>query len=349
MLDLPRPVLDYIHTLIIESRSPAYLLIEKNGRLSDWGGNLVAYGITDLQKGQYVEERLFFLQGLLPLDDSPMVLPRIQTEYGLCADIHIFPGDEEDWVLLLDATLDEIERRLVQQKGNELSLIREKQSKLLNQYLGKNVAESLAQGGLTLQQEGERRDVTIMFADICGFTPYSEKKSPEVVFRTLNLYLPAMIQPILDEAGMVDKLIGDAVMGIFGVLPSSESPPKLAIKAALRMIEGVSDVSKILQAENGSTFKIGIGIASGSVALGILGSKDRRTFTAIGHHVNLAARLESQARPSEILIDENTFKKLDEMQTFFSETTLFLKGIAAPLPTYSWVVKGRSVNVKKNP
>ena len=339
MLNLPRPVLDYIYSLSVENRSAAYLLIEKDGGLSDWGGELKVYGITNLQKGERIEEKLFFLQGLLPLEDSPMFLPYIKTEYGLSANIHIFPGDEGDWVLLLDATLDEMQQSAVQQKGNELSLIKEKQSKLLNQYLGKNVAESLAQGVLTLHQEGERKHVTILFADIRGFTPYSEKNAPEIVFKTLNLYLPAMIQPILDEAGMVDKLIGDAVMGIFGVLPTRESAPKQAIKAALGMMAGVSDVSKRLQADNGSTFKIGIGIASGPVALGILGSKDRRTFTAIGHHVNLAARLEGQARSGEILIDRNTFEKLDNMQTFFSAITLSFKGIAEPLPTYSWLVK----------
>lgn len=338
MVDLPRPVLDYLHAITVESRSLAYLLIEKEGRLSDWGGNLDAYGIVNLQKGEFIEEKVFFLQGLLPLEGSPLFLPCMKTGYGLSTDIHIFPGEEGDWVLLLDATSDEIRQQVVQQKGNELSLVREKQSKILNQYLGKNVAESLAQGVLTLQQEGERKDVTILFADIRGFTSYSEKKSPEDVFKTLNVYLPAMLQPILDEAGMVDKLIGDAVMAIFGVLPASEAPPKLATKAALRMIEAVSKVSKGLETDKGTTFKIGIGIASGPVALGILGSKDRRTFTAIGHHVNLAARLESQARPREILIDQNTFEKIDEMQRYFSAITLAFKGIAEPTQVYSWLV-----------
>jgi adenylate cyclase len=133
-----------------------------------------------------------------------------------------------------------------------------------------------------------------LFADIHGFTSYSEEQPPEEVFKTLNLYLPAMIQPVLNEAGMVDKLIGDAVMGIFGVLPARESPPKHAIKAALQMSEAVNNVSKMRQTDNEITLKIGIGIASSPVALGILGSKDRRTFTAIGHHVNLAARMKSQ-------------------------------------------------------
>lgn len=339
MLKFPRPIQEHLCTIAVDIRSPAYLLIEKNGYLLDWGGKLAAYGITDLQKGQNVEEKVFFLQGLFPLDGSPLLLQCIQMEEGISADIHIFSTDEKVWVLLLDATFNELQRSIFQQKGNDLSLLQEKQSKLLNQYLGKDVAASLSQGIFTRNQTGDRANVTILFADIRGFTSYSEKTPPEEVFKILNLYLPAMIQPILDEAGIVDKLIGDAVMGIFGVLSATESPPKQAIKSAFQMIEAVNAISKILQTDNDSTFKIGIGIASGPVALGILGSRDRRTFTAIGHHVNLAARLEGQARSSEILVDQNTFEKLEDMQESFSENTLSFKGIAEPLLTYSCLVK----------
>lgn len=339
MLELPRPILHYLHNLTVEDRSLAYLFVEKNGRLSAWGGKLEIYGITNLQAGENIEEKVFCLQGLLPLEGEPLVLSCIKMEDGASADIHIFPSDVGDWVLLLDATLEELRQSIVQQKGNELSLIREKQSKLLNQYLGKDVAENLAQRGLTLDLKGERRHVTIMFADICGFTPYSEKHSPEAVFKTLNSYLPAMIEPILEEEGMVDKLIGDAVMGIFGVLPAKESPPQHAIRAALRMIEAVREVNQALKMDRRSSFKISIGIASGPVSLGILGSKDRKTFTAIGHHVNLAARLEGQARPSEILIDHNTFENIEDMQHNFFGATLFFKGIAEAIQTYSWVVR----------
>ncbi len=339
MIDFPRQILDYIQQIIVEIRSPAYLFIAKDGHLLDWGGSLETYGIINLEKGQQIETKVFCLQGLLPLDNFPIFLQCIEMQDNIYADIHMFSGNQGDWVLLLDATLNQVRQSAVQQKGNELSLVREKQSKILAQYLGKDVAESLAQGEFTLAQKGERSEVSILFADIRGFTSYSEKQPPEKVFKTLNLYLPAMIQPVLDEAGMVDKLIGDAVMGIFGVLPATDSPPKQAIKAALQMIEAVNNVSKMQQDGNEINLKIGVGIATGPVALGILGSKDRRTFTAIGHHVNLAARMESQASPDEILVDENTFAKIDDFQTFFSTVALSFKGIAQPLPTYSWLVK----------
>jgi len=122
MLEFPPTVFDYIYSQTIESRSPAYLLVAKDGRLADWGGKLEAYGITGLQKGEYALEQVCFLKGLLPLDGTPLFLPCVQVESSLPADIHIFPGDEGDWVLLLDATAEEIQRRQFQQKACELSL-----------------------------------------------------------------------------------------------------------------------------------------------------------------------------------------------------------------------------------
>ena len=130
MLDLPDAVFDYIYSILVNSRSPAYLFVRKDGSLSSWGGKLAQYGFRNLQKGEYIGKQVFFLEGLLPLDDFSIFLPCIKTDYGICADIHLFPGDDGDWVLLLDATLEENQRSLIQQKGNELSLLQEKKSKL---------------------------------------------------------------------------------------------------------------------------------------------------------------------------------------------------------------------------
>ena len=339
MLDLPSPIINYLHSLTFENRSPAYLLVDKNGCLSEWGGKLAAYGITNLQKGQYVTEQLFFLEGLLPGDDFPIFLPCIKTEYGRCADLHILPADEGDWVLLLDATLEEIQHSLIQQQGNDLSLLRQEQARILNQDLGRDIPEDLAPDLFKLHERGERKDVTILFAHIWGLSAYSEEHPPEVVFRMLNLCFTNTLQQILDEAGLVDKIVGDLVTAFFGVVPASGSSRDRAVKAALRMIEAVRDIGKISGVNHGSKLDISIGIASGPVALGILGGRLHRTFNAIGYHVNLAARLESQARPSEILIDENTFNQTGNiLQQNFAPASLLLQGIADPIRIYSWLV-----------
>ncbi len=132
MLDLPSQVLDYIGTHILEIRSPAYLLV-KQGCLVEWGGKLAGYGVTNLQAGNYVGEQVFFLEGLLPLDDCDLFLSCVQTEYGICADIHIFSGNQGDWVLILDATLDKTQRRSIQQQRNELGLLQEKARRSIKQ------------------------------------------------------------------------------------------------------------------------------------------------------------------------------------------------------------------------
>lgn len=337
MLDLPSPILNYIHTLTVENRSPAYLLVEKDGRLSDWGGKLEAYGVNDLQKGENIEKQVFFLEGLFPLNDSPIHIPCMKTEYGLSADVHLVPGEERDWVLLLDATLEESQHRLMQQQGNELNLLREEHYKILNQYLGKDITP-LPQAALTLQERGERRDITILSIHICGLTSYSENNPPEMVFQILNLYIPIMLQILVDEAGIVNKITGDVITAFFGVISSTGCPKNQAIKAARGMIEAIAEIGEARQGELGLTLEIGIGVASGPVTVGILGSKSSRMLTAIGYYINLAAYLENQARPGEILIDENTFQELDEMKKYFLENILLLKGITEPIRTYSCLV-----------
>lgn len=133
MLDIPDTVVNYILNYLIEARSLAYLLVNKDGSLLAWGGKLAAYGITNLRQGESVGEQVFFLEGLLPLDDIPLFLPLIKTEYGICTDVHMFPSDEGDWVLLLDSTWDEKQLSIIQQSMNDFSLLQEKLTKIQNQ------------------------------------------------------------------------------------------------------------------------------------------------------------------------------------------------------------------------
>ncbi|WP_017316858.1 hypothetical protein [Mastigocladopsis repens] len=130
MLDVPVAVIAYLLNFMINKCSLAYVLVDKDGFLSACGGHLSVYGVTNLQEGKKVAQQIFFLEGLLPLNDFPLFLPCIRTEYGICADIHIFPSQEGDWVLLLDATWNEIHVGMVQQQVNNLSLLQEKSTKM---------------------------------------------------------------------------------------------------------------------------------------------------------------------------------------------------------------------------
>jgi len=129
MLDIPNSVITYLINFLTAERSLAYLLVNKDGSLLDWGGKLTEYGITNLTKGENIKEQVYFLEGLLPLDDTSLFLPFIKTEYGSCADVHIFPTEEGDWVLLLDSSCDQNALFATQQKVNEFSLLEEKLNK----------------------------------------------------------------------------------------------------------------------------------------------------------------------------------------------------------------------------
>ena len=125
MVALPSPVLEYLSSTLLIPRSPAYLRVDKDGRLFDWGGSLKTYGLVDLQQGEPVEEQILFLSGFFPLENTPVYLPSMKTEAGYPVDIHLISGTGEDWVLLLDATQEEERQQLLQQKTNELALLRQ--------------------------------------------------------------------------------------------------------------------------------------------------------------------------------------------------------------------------------
>ncbi len=122
MSNLPASVLDYLNRLASEQRSPAYFLSDRQGILVDWGGRTTLYGVSNLQAGLPAGEQVFFLEGLLPLETEGLTLPCLQTDSGRPADLHLFQTREGDCALLLDASADEIQQRLMQQKGNELNL-----------------------------------------------------------------------------------------------------------------------------------------------------------------------------------------------------------------------------------
>lgn len=125
-MDIPFSVSKYLINFMRETRSLAYIFVDKDGCLSSWGGKLTVYGVGKLQQGENASQQIFFLEGLLPLDDLPLFLPCIKTAYGICADIHLFPEKEGDWVLLLDATWDEMQIFKVQQEINSSRLMQRK-------------------------------------------------------------------------------------------------------------------------------------------------------------------------------------------------------------------------------
>lgn len=127
MKELPTPVRDFILTVTADTRSPAYLRVDGAGQLTDWGGEIETYGLSNLQKDVNAGERVFFIAGLLPLEKS-VFLPEVKTDSGLYADIYLFRDDDRDigdggaWVVLLDSTANAAKRQRMQQRAYDLTL-----------------------------------------------------------------------------------------------------------------------------------------------------------------------------------------------------------------------------------
>lgn len=331
---LPEAVINYLSELMEKDRSLAYLRINKDGLISFLGGDWLTYGVNNLEIGQIAEEKISFLSGLLPLPEEKITLPQLKLDSDVSADLHIFSSKAETWVVLLSVAEEERKQQIMQQKINDLSLLRDKQARMLGMMLGSE-AESNSQQVKFLNHSEPQKEVAVLFLDLRGFTSYSENTLPEETFKVLNRYLRAVIDPIIDEAGLLDKVIGDGVMAIFGVLPSTGIPQKMALRAVLRAISAVDELNKLRNSESLPIFDFGVGIASGKVSLGLLNGKEQKFLGALGQAVKLGAHLENQAQSREILIDNITFQKLAEMQEYFSLKTLLFAG--KPIQAFFWL------------
>ncbi|MDZ7378660.1 MAG: HAMP domain-containing histidine kinase [candidate division KSB1 bacterium] len=141
MRDLPASVDAYLQTHILAARSPAYLLVRHDGCLEAWGGELARYGITALRGGIAVEAQVDCLVGLFSTEPVPLCLPCVETTPGIFADLHLFPAPEGMWVLLLDATPEATQRRMLQQKANDMVLLQESCAAIFGQRLGQEMVQ----------------------------------------------------------------------------------------------------------------------------------------------------------------------------------------------------------------
>ena len=189
--------------------------------------------------------------------------------------------------------------------------LREKEmiKRAFTRYVAREVVEEILKDPEHLVLTGERREVTVLFCDVRGFTPMSERLSPEEVV-LLNDFYTLMIETTFKHDGTLDKFLGDAVMAIFGApLPHPDHSVR-AVLTALAMQEGIGGLNEKRARQGKEGVTIGIGVSAGEAVAGTVGTEDRMEYTVIGDSVNLAARLESNAKPGQILISHRTWEKV---------------------------------------
>ncbi|MGH8759707.1 MAG: adenylate/guanylate cyclase domain-containing protein, partial [Burkholderiales bacterium] len=188
----------------------------------------------------------------------------------------------------------------------EKKRLRDQQKELVRRFATSEVAQDMQQSGFALG--GKRVCASVMFADIRDFTALVESQSPEETIELLNTYYTLMFDAISGRGGVINQMIGDGLMAIFGApLPLADSCGS-AVHAALDMIEMIELFNVERAAAGKPSIRIGIGIATGDVVAGYTGTQQRATYTCIGDTVNLAARLEAHTKnvPRAILIDAAT-------------------------------------------
>ena len=177
-------------------------------------------------------------------------------------------------------------------------------------YVSDDIAESLLETEDGLELAGESRKITVLMSDLRGFTPLAERVEPTVVVAVLNEYLTEMSKLIADHGGTVNEYLGDGILAFFGALQRRSDDSRRAVECALAMHGSMRNVNQRIATRGPIELKMGIGIATGKVVVGNIGSERRSKFTAIGSAVNLAARLEGFAGAGEILLSPATYDEV---------------------------------------
>ena len=188
----------------------------------------------------------------------------------------------------------------------EKKRLRDRQRELFRKFATAEVAEELLTSGLALG--GKHVEASVMFSDIRKFTSLTETLSPADTIELLNSYYTLMFDAIGGQGGIVNQMLGDGLMAIFGAPLPRPDHRQRAVSAALEMQELVAGFNREQAARGGAEIRIGIGIASGPLVAGFTGTEQRVTYTCVGDTVNLAAHLEAHTKVlgQPILIDENT-------------------------------------------
>ncbi|MGQ0540677.1 MAG: adenylate/guanylate cyclase domain-containing protein [Blastocatellia bacterium] len=175
-----------------------------------------------------------------------------------------------------------------------------------SRFMPEYVVKQLLENPGSFRLGGVNQTITVLFADIRGFTALSENANPEKVVGLLNKYFSAMSEIIFEHGGTLDKYIGDGLMALFGAPTATPEDALNAVKAAVTMQKRLKSLNEELRAEGYGQIAVGIGLHTGEATIGYIGSDKRSEYTAIGDTVNLASRLESNAAGGQILMSEAT-------------------------------------------
>jgi adenylate cyclase len=210
-------------------------------------------------------------------------------------------------------------------------------TKQFGRYLSPDLVREIARSDQEIKLGGINKELSILFLDIRGFTTLSEKLPPEQVLDFLNTMFDMITRKALDNKGTIDKFIGDAAMVIFNAPLDVPDHEYRAVRTAWDIQESMKEVRRMIEEKHGITVSVGIGVNTGMVVVGNIGSFLRVDYTAIGDNVNIAARIESNTQPNQILVSEETYERTKGSFVYNCIGERMMKGKSVPVKLYEVV------------
>lgn len=216
---------------------------------------------------------------------------------------------------------------------------RQKIKKAFSKYVSPAVVEELLKNEKNLELGGKKQRLTVMFSDLRGFTTFSEKLDPEELTKFLNIYFTKMTEEVFNAKGTLDKFIGDAVMAFFGAPLSYQNNAENACRCALRSLERLQELNADFKQKGYPLLDMGIGINTGEMSVGNMGSETLQNYTVLGDSVNLASRLEGLNKDygTKIIIGPETFKEINSIFVCRELDFVRVKGKKEALPIYELI------------
>lgn len=231
------------------------------------------------------------------------------------------------------------------EKTIEEQLAQLRRTEELRRYVSPQVADAVLSGGAPVALASTRRNLTVLFSDIRGFTEMSERMEPEELVEALNEYFTVMTDIVFRHGGTLDKYLGDGILSFFGDPIPFEDHAGRAVATAFEMRDALAVLRERWLVDFDEELDIGVGISTGYVTVGNMGSPTRTEYTVVGNHVNLASRLASKAPPGHVLIAERTMAAVrDEVDGVLVEE-IKLKGIRRPIRIFDVTPKLSDVDV----
>jgi len=308
-----------------------------------------AMGLTESDLGRSLEKTF---RNLLSPKIIGIILESLQNGNEILGIEGIFHGKENDLDYSLNVTplktprgrregvtllfTNQTREKELKQTVNAVSEERRVIKDMFARYLSQEVVANLMESPDNIKLGGDKREATVFFADIRGYTTFSEGRDPKKIIEILNGFFSEAVEIIVQNKGYIDKFIGDCIMAVWGVPMMPEKNDAInAVSCALSIQNMVRSSKRNFFLKDAKGLRIGIGVNTGPLVAGNLGSMQRMEYSVIGDTVNVAARLENIAGPDEIIISQTTREHLGDMFKLEKREPVRVKGKGKPIQIYN--------------